>query len=137
MFFKRKKKADKTLPGGGAMSAGPAGETVLRPGWHFTGRIYGKGQVVIQSAVEGELDLQGTVSIEGQGRIKGMLRAEEVRLSGRFEGRMEAARRVVLEATARMEGDVVARRLQMAAGARLNGQVDMQSLTQSFKEHAT
>ena len=137
MFFKRKKKADKTLPGGGAMSAGPAGETVLGPGWHFTGRIYGKGHVVIQSAVEGELDLQGTVSIEGQGRIKGMLRAEEVRLSGRFEGRMEAARRVVLEATARMEGDVVARRLQMAAGARLNGQVDMQSLTQSFKEHAT
>ena len=137
MFFKRKKKADKTLPGGGAMSAGPAVETVLGPGWHFTGRIYGKGQVVIQSAVEGELDLQGTVSIEGQGRIKGMLRAEEVRLSGRFEGRMEAARRVVLEATARMEGDVVARRLQMAAGARLNGQVDMQSLTQSFKEHAT
>jgi cytoskeletal protein CcmA (bactofilin family) len=111
----------------------PSDKTVLGPGWRFKGRIYGKGEVALQGVVEGELDLQGTIRIEAQASIKGLLRAEEVRMSGGFEGHLEGRRRVTLDRTARLEGDVSTPRLQMAAGARLNGLVDMASLRHSMR----
>ena len=137
MFFKRKKNRDVAAPSGSEGPAGPSDRTVLGPGWTFSGRVYGKGHVALQSVMEGELDLQGTLTLDSQATVKGTLRAEEVRLSGSFEGRLEGARLVVLEETARLEGDVVTRRLKMAGGARLNGQVDMASLTQSFRGQGT
>lgn len=137
MFFKRKKDRETAASSGSVGPAAASGGTVLGPGWTFTGRVYGKGHVAVQSVVEGEVDLQGTVTLGSQAMVKGMLRAEEVRLSGSFEGRLEGARLVALEETARLEGDVVTRRLEMAAGARLNGQVDMASLTHTFRGPAT
>lgn len=137
MLFRRKHKPEKALPAEAGGLSASSERTVLGPGWQFKGRIYGKGDVVLQSAVEGELDLQGSVSLETRGAVKGMLRADEVRLNGRFEGRLEGKRLVALSETARLAGDVATPRLQMAEGANLNGRVDMERLTRSFTGEGT
>ena len=103
----------------------PADRTVMTPGWQVKGRIYGKGRVVIQSAYEGELEIQGPLIIESPATVKGFFRAEDIRVGGRLEGRLESSRGVHLEETARVDGQVQTPRLQMESGAQLNGDVAM------------
>ena len=110
-----------------------ADRTVMTPGWQVKGRIYGKGRVIIQSAYEGELEIQGPLIIESPARVKGFFRAEDIRVGGRLEGRLESSRAVHLEETARVDGQVQTPRLQMASGAQLNGDVAMQELNASVK----
>jgi len=111
----------------------PADRTVMTPGWQVKGRIYGKGRVIIQSAYEGELEIQGPLVIESPASVKGFFRAEDIRIGGRLEGRLEASRALHLEETARVDGDVQTPRLQMESGAQLNGEVAMQEHNASFK----
>ena len=127
MIFRRKKQAPASSSASATEAPSPASDrTELGPGWRFKGRIYGKGRITLQGTVEGELDLQGTIRVAAPGSIKGLLRAEEVHLSGGLEGEVEGRRLVTIEETARLNGDVSTPRLQMAAGALLNGHVDMQ-----------
>lgn len=137
MFFRRKEQTHKAVPAEPVGFSTPSDRTVLGPGWQFKGRIYGKGHVALQSALEGELDLQGSVRLEAPGTGKGMLRADEVRLDGSFEGRLEGNRLVALSKTARLAGDVATPRLEMAEGANLNGRVDMMPPTKSIKGQGT
>lgn len=111
-----------------------ADRTVMTPGWQVKGRIYGKGHVIIQSAYEGELEIQGPLVIESPAAVKGFFRAEDIRVGGRLEGRLEVSRAVHLEETARVEGDVQTPRLQMESGAQLNGEVVMQERNATFKK---
>ena len=111
----------------------PADRTVMSPGWQVKGRIYGKGRVIIQSAYEGELEIQGPLSIESPATVKGFFRAEDIRVGGRLEGRLESSRGVHLEETARVDGQVQTPRLHMASGAQLNGEVAMPAHNASVK----
>jgi cytoskeletal protein CcmA (bactofilin family) len=111
----------------------PADRTVMTPGWQIKGRIYGKGRVIIQSAYEGELEIQGPLIIESPATVKGFFRAEDIRVGGRLEGRLESSRGLHLEETARVDGQVQTPRLQMELGAQLNGDVAMQAHNASFK----
>ena len=111
----------------------PADRTVMSPGWQVKGRIYGKGRVIIQSAYEGELEIQGPLIIESPARVKGFFRAEDIRVGGRLEGRLESSRGVHLEETARVDGQVQAPRLHMESGAQLNGEVAMPARDASVK----
>ena len=110
-----------------------ADRTVMTPGWQVKGRIYGKGRVIIQSAYEGELEIQGPLIIESPATVKGFFRAEDIRVGGRLEGRLESSRAVYLEETAWVDGQIQTPRLQMASGAQLNGDVAMQELNASVK----
>ena len=110
-----------------------ADRTVMTPGWQVKGRIYGKGRVIFQSAFEGELEIQGPLIIESPATVKGFFRAEDIRVGGRLEGRLESSRAVHLEETARVDGQVQTPRLQMASGAQLNGDVAMQERNASVK----
>ena len=133
MFFRRKKQTPPPVASQGGKPAAPSDRTVLGPGWQFKGRVYGKGHVAVQCDLEGELDLQGTVALAPKGSIKGSMRSDEIRMGGRFDGRLEGTRLVVLEATAQVEGEVATPRIEMASGAHLNGQIDMESARQAIR----
>jgi len=105
----------------------PSDKTVIGPGWHLKGRIYGKGQVVFQSTFEGELDIQGGMTVDTSATVKGMFRLEEIHIRGTLEGIIESSRMVTLEKSARVDGEVTTPRLQMETGAHLNGHIAMAS----------
>jgi len=111
----------------------PSERTLIGPGWHLKGRIYGKGQVVLQSTFEGELDIQGGMTVDTPATVKGMFRAEEIHIRGKLEGVLEGVRMVALEKSARVDGDVITPRVQMDAGAHLNGKVSMEKPEPSLK----
>lgn len=104
----------------------PADRTLLTPGWQVKGRVYGKGRVIIQSTFEGELEIQGPLIVESGSMVKGSFRAEDIHVGGHLEGSLESSQAVHLEETARVDGNVNTPRMQMKAGAKLNGDVAME-----------
>jgi len=111
----------------------PAEETLIGPGWHLKGRVYGKGAVVFQQAFEGELEIQGRLTIEPSAVVKGMFRSDEIHIRGAVDGTLEGTRMVTLETSARVDGDVTTPRLQMVTGAYLNGNITMEAPQASLK----
>ncbi len=115
----------------------PAEETLIGPGWHLKGRVYGKGAVVFRQVFEGELEIQGRLTVDPSAAVKGMFRSEEIHIRGAVEGSLEGTRMVTLETSARVDGDVTTPRLQMTAGAYLNGNITMEAPQASLKRQRT
>ena len=73
MAFWSKKKKGTAPPARVENGDMPAEETLIGPGWRLKGRVYGKGTVVFQQAFEGELEIQGRLTIDPSAAVKGML----------------------------------------------------------------
>lgn len=123
-FWRRNRPQQSATP---ATGLGPvsADRTVLGSGWRLKGRVYGKGEVVLQSVFEGELEIQGCLTVAPAASANGTFRAEEIRIGGRLDGVAEASRLLTVEHNARVEGQIATPRLEMADGARLNADVRM------------
>ena len=122
------KKTNETIEGSDAGDpAQPQDRTILGPSWQIKGRIYGKGQVVLGGVFEGELEIQGKLTVDPTAKLKGTFRSEKIRIRGTLEGDLDCARMVTLGSTARVDGDVTAPRLQMENGAWLKGRISMEN----------
>lgn len=84
-----------------------------------TGDIAAAGQLHIDGSVTGDVRC-GSLSQGESGAIHGNLHAEEARIAGLVDGAVEAGT-LLLEATARVTGDVVYGSLSIAAGAQIDG----------------
>ncbi|MGD9333245.1 MAG: polymer-forming cytoskeletal protein [Desulfobacterales bacterium] len=109
------------------------GRTILGSAWQIKGRIYGKGQVVLKGTFEGELEIQGELTIDPRATVKGTIRSEESRIRGVLKGDLECKRMVTLETTARVEGTLTTARLQVQDGARFKGRTIMENRHTSFR----
>ncbi len=92
-------------------------------------------------SVQGDCDTDGTIRVEG--RVEGTVRAgkavvigkdgcvdghvitQDAVISGRVTGTVTAESRLEVQATARIDGEVNARRMQLEEGAELNGRLSM------------
>ncbi|GEM_PF-2993161 len=130
MVFWRSRKKDKSTPSASEGRLNEAEQTLLGADWQVKGRIYGKGQVIFQSAFEGEMDIQGRVTVDSSADVKGNFCSEDIHIRGKVEGCLTCSRMVTLEETARFEGEMTTPQLQMEAGARLNGKITMDKTRQ-------
>lgn len=134
MVFWRKKKSEQNGPLVNGKGPTSSDRTVLGLGWRLKGRVYGKGQLILQGGFEGELDIQGRLTVDPSANVIGTFRAEEIRIGGRLEGTLESSRILALEKTARVDGQIQTPRLQMADGAQLNAQIEMKTKAATFQE---
>jgi cytoskeletal protein CcmA (bactofilin family) len=97
--------------------------------------------------VIGDLETDGVVRVEGRVRgtvrvgsqvlvaqgavIEGDLFAHEAVISGQVKGAIHAKERVELQATAHVAGDVLTPRISIIEGARITGEVKMDSNTEA------
>jgi len=65
------------------------------------------------------------VEIRGRGSVEGGIIADEAVIGGRVRGGVQARVRLALQATAEVEGEVLARRLVLEEGGRVNGNIRM------------
>ena len=133
MVFWRRNKPQQNEPSANGKGSTPSVRTVLGPGWQLKGRVYGKGHVVLQSVFEGELEIQGRLTVDPAANIKGSFRAEEIRIGGRLGGVVESSHILTLEKAARVEGRITTPRLEMADGAELNAEVRMETKGAAFQ----
>jgi len=102
----------------------PGNESVIGAELTFVGKIDGAGSVRIAGKFEGDVNIQGDLTIDAGAKLTGSVRAKAVAIAGEIEGNIESAARVELLATAVVAGDVKAGTLTVAAGSRMRGQVE-------------
>jgi cytoskeletal protein CcmA (bactofilin family) len=84
-----------------------------------TGDIASPGQLHVDGKVTGDVRC-GSLSQGESGAISGNIQAEEARLAGLIDGAVSAGT-LLLEATARITGDVLYGTLTVATGAQVDG----------------
>lgn len=113
-------------------------ESVVAPEITITGKISGAGHVRIAGKFEGDVHIQGDLTVEQGAKLTGGVRADSVTIAGEVEGNIESASRVELQATGMINGDIKAGSLTVAPGSRMRGRAefgfgDEQSSTPSLK----
>lgn len=98
-----------------------AKESVIAADITITGKIDGAGHVRIAGRFEGDVHIQGDLTIEAGAKLTGSVRANSVAIGGEVEGTIESAASVELLSTGVLNGDLKAGTLTVAAGSRMRG----------------
>lgn len=99
--------------------------SVLAEGLTLTGRVAGNGDLEVRGHLEGEVDLQGELTLAEGATLRANVSATRVVVRGALLGDVRAAASIVLEASARVVGDLTSPRITIALGAQLRGNLDM------------
>lgn len=103
--------------------------TLINVGCKITGLIGGTGDFLVNGEVEGDCDISGTVTLAGDGRWRGTIKADSVIVSGHVEGDIQARGKVEITASAKIVGTVSGEAIAVAEGAVVDGV--MQTASQS------
>jgi cytoskeletal protein CcmA (bactofilin family) len=101
-----------------------AKESVISAGINITGKIDGAGHVRLGGQFEGDVHIQGDLTIDAGAKLTGSVRANSVVIGGEVEGNIESAESVELLSTGVLNGDLKAGTLTVASGSRMRGRVE-------------
>jgi len=99
-------------------------ESVVAAELTITGKIVGAGHVRIAGRFEGDVHIEGNLTIEQGAKLTGGIRAESVAIAGEIDGNIEGAARVELLPTGVLNGDLKAGTLTVAAGSKMRGRAE-------------
>jgi len=99
-------------------------ESLISAGLTIEGKIQGSGHVRIAGHFNGDVHVEGNLTIEQGAKVTGQVRANTVVVGGELEGNIDAASRVELLETGILSGDLKAASLTVAAGSRMRGRVE-------------
>jgi len=95
--------------------------TLINEGCKITGVIGGSGDFLINGEIEGDCDIDGTLTLARNGLWRGLIKAGTVIVSGHVEGDIVAAGKVEIAASARIVGTVSGDAIAVAEGAVVEG----------------
>ena len=98
-----------------------AAPVLIEAGADFTGLVALAGPARIEGLLRGEVIGPGPLWIGPRANVEARVETDELHVSGRLEGEIQASRRVVLGATARVRGELRTPSLSLAEGALLEG----------------
>lgn len=101
------------------LASGPA--TLISEGCKITGILSGSGNFMISGEVDGDCDLEGTVTLTQKGHWTGKLKASAVVIAGTVEGDVVSSGRVEIGDTAKITGTVTGEAIAVAEGAVVQG----------------
>ena len=99
--------------------SGPA--TLINDGCKVTGTVSGTGDFQVSGEIDGDCDLEGTVTLMKSGFWSGTIRAGNVIVAGHVEGDIEAIGCVEIAETAKITGTVSGEAIAVAEGAVVDG----------------
>lgn len=100
-----------------------ADPTVIGSGTFVRGRVTGTGDLEIAGRIEGEVTCSGEVLVDSTGLVGAAISARRIVVRGAVRGDLVAEDAVILEAGARVVGDLRAPRIAIAPGGLVRGHV--------------
>ena len=98
--------------------------TIIRGDVEFSGGLHLDGMIEGAISADGE---DAVLTLSDKGRVNGEIRASNAVINGSVRGDIVVAERLELAANARIEGNVYYKVLEMAAGAQINGKMVYQA----------
>jgi cytoskeletal protein CcmA (bactofilin family) len=95
--------------------------TLINEGCKITGTISGTGSYLVNGEINGDCDLDGTVTVAASGVWKGTIKASNVIVAGQVEGDIVAAGKVESTDSAHIAGTVSGEAIAVAEGAVVEG----------------
>ena len=123
-MFKRKEPSGPIEKGSQAASRPekPSSEhSIIPTDLTITGDLVSPGDIHVEGVIHGDITCR-TLTLTGQPVIQGSVKAETVRVSGTFNGKVEA-KKVSLTKAAKMVGEIYYATLEIEAGASFEGKV--------------
>ncbi|HUI08543.1 MAG TPA: polymer-forming cytoskeletal protein [Verrucomicrobiae bacterium] len=102
-------------------------QSVISNDIEITGTIKGTGSVRIDGKLEGELHCGGDAVIGKSAQIKGNLVVNSVSIEGTVQGNVTAKDRIEMKSSARVTGDIRAKRLSVEDGVTFIGRSEVNS----------
>lgn len=99
-------------------------ESVIAADLTIEGKIEGSGHVRLVGKFNGDVHVEGDLTIEPGAKVTGSVRAGKVVIGGELDGNIDEASSVELLKTGVLNGDLKAGSLTVAAGSRMRGQAE-------------
>lgn len=100
--------------------------SVLGPTIRFKGELVANEDLMIQGQIEGSIEHEARhLTIGSKGKIKADIHGNSIIVQGEVDGDLYASETVVVEASARVRGNIYAPRVAIKDGARFKGSIDM------------
>ncbi len=131
------RRPSQTLPPNSLSNEAPQSKpSVLGKTLVFKGELWADEDLVLQGRVEGSIHHQQNLTIGPDGVLIGDARARSILVEGTVEGDLHGSASVIVAATAKVRGNIVAPRIGIMEGATFNGGIDMSSAESSSAEAA-
>jgi cytoskeletal protein CcmA (bactofilin family) len=100
---------------------GQSGLTVVGSHTRIRGILKGRGPLLIQGSLEGEIDLEGSLIVPDGGRVDAEADVQTLELSGHACGSMKVAEHVRIGSTGSFEGSMATPVIETLPGSVLSG----------------
>ncbi len=102
--------------------------TIIGPSISIKGEITGEDDLTVQGQVEGTIDLKkNNITVDKSGSIKGDIYGKSITIEGEVEGNLFGEKRIVLQPSGRVLGDMRAPAINLEEGAKFKGNIDMEA----------
>lgn len=109
-----------------APSAGTAATAMIGKGISISGDVSADSNLKIEGAIEGRsVESAQDVEISECGKVTASISAKVVRIAGEVTGDIVATEKIMIAKSGRVQGNVVAPRVQLEDGALFRGSIDM------------
>lgn len=100
-------------------------ESIISPGMIITGNISSQGSIRVDGNIEGTLDVKGDMILGEKGTVKGDVKAANLILAGKLEGKVAALERLEITSSGVMMGEVTCSVMTIEEGGILEGTTRM------------
>ena len=95
--------------------------TVIAEGMRVTGRLKGRGDVIISGELDSDCEIDGSVTLTDTGRCKGTIHATDVMIAGNLDGDVRATGKIEVSRSALVKGSLAGSNIAVAEGAVIEG----------------
>lgn len=95
--------------------------TVIGAGCSLKGNINEKGNMSINGYIEGDLEIEGLLVVEEQGKILGNIISVDAVIKGNVKGDLKIKENLRIDKTANISGNIEYLRISVEEGAIFNG----------------
>lgn len=100
------------------------------------GSIKAKGNLRIDGKLTGTLECQGRVVIGATGSVDGEIRCENAEIEGNIKANVVVSELLSLKSTAKVQGDIVTKKLAIEPGASFSGSCSMGGVIKDISSNA-
>jgi len=103
-------------------------QSVIGRSISIKGELSGEEDLIIQGRVEGKIDLKkNNITVDKSGSVKGDIYGKSITLEGEVEGNLFGEKRIVLQPSGVVRGDMRAPAINLEEGAKFKGNIAMEA----------
>ncbi|MFT4524254.1 MAG: cytoskeletal protein CcmA (bactofilin family) [Granulosicoccus sp.] len=106
-------------------TSGPSMPNHINSDTTIEGSIKSKGNLRIDGTLKGDLTCEGRVVVGKSGLIEGQIKCQNAEIEGQIKANIVVSELLTLKATAKLQGDIITKKLSIEPGANFTGSCSM------------